>query len=108
MGRRRGCSGRSLSIKKRKSIDIRITLHIMTVEERRAFLVGLTLKSDMLINPTIDRWRTTLKLATKRAYVAQRCYYALFKFIEDCRGLNEIYNRISLENYVYKGRLLHE
>ena len=41
-----------------------------------------TLESDIL--PTnVGRWQTTLKLATKREYVAQWCYYSLFKFTEE-------------------------
>ena len=57
-----------------------MNFRIIIVEEKRAFLSGLTLKSDMLVNQVIDRWRTTLKLATKREYIAQWCYCSLFKF----------------------------
>ena len=33
----------------------------MIVVGKACFSSGLTLKSDMLVNPVIDRWRTTLK-----------------------------------------------
>lgn len=34
---------------------------------KACFSSGLTLKSDMFVNYVIDRWQTTLKLATKRS-----------------------------------------
>ena len=33
------------------------------IRRKACFSSGLTLKSDMLVNHVIDRWRTTLKLA---------------------------------------------
>lgn len=39
----------------------------------------------------IDRWRTTLNLATKREYIAQRCYCSLFKFMDDYKQGYEIH-----------------
>ena len=78
-------------------IDIKKCITYNSIRREACFSSGLTLKSDMLINRVIDRWRTTLKsdmltslsgrwqttlkLASKREYVTQWCYYSLFKFM---------------------------
>ena len=43
------------------SIDIKICSAYNNSSRKACFSSGLTLKSDMLVNPVIDRWRTTLK-----------------------------------------------
>lgn len=42
---------------------------------------------------------TTLKLATKREYIAQWCYCSLFKYMEDYKQLYEISERLKMEDY---------
>lgn len=83
----------------RKDIDIKNGFPYNNIRREACFSSGLTLKSDILVNREIDRWRTTLKLryiyqyyvgrwqttlklATKREYVVQWCYYSLFKYLK--------------------------
>ena len=47
--------------KKRLSIDIKNRFTYNNIKRKACFSSGLTLKSDMLVNHVIDRWRTTLK-----------------------------------------------
>ena len=42
-------------------IDIKMRLRYNNIRRKACFSSGLTLKSDMLVNHEIDRWRTTLK-----------------------------------------------
>ena len=43
------------------SIDIKNRFAYNNIRRKACFSSGLTLKSDMLVNHVIDRWRTTLK-----------------------------------------------
>ncbi len=42
-------------------IDIKNGFTYNNIRRKACFSSGLTLKSDMLVNHVIDRWRTTLK-----------------------------------------------
>lgn len=42
-------------------IDIKKEVAYNNIKRKACFSSGLTLKSDMLVNQGIDRWRTTLK-----------------------------------------------
>jgi hypothetical protein len=45
----------------RKFIDIKNAYTYNNIRRKACFSSGLTLKSDMLVNHVIGRWRTTLK-----------------------------------------------
>ena len=61
-------------------VDINDGFASNTIRRKACFSSGLTLKSDMLVNRMIDRWRTTLKLAVKGEYITQWCNCSLFVF----------------------------
>lgn len=42
-------------------IDIKSGFAYNNIRRKACFSSGLTLKSDMLVNHVVDRWRTTLK-----------------------------------------------
>ena len=42
-------------------VDMKLGLKYNNIIRKACFSSGLTLKSDMLVNYMIDRWRTTLK-----------------------------------------------
>jgi len=44
-----------------RSIDIKNRFAYNNIRRKASFSSGLTLKSDMLVNHVIDRWRATLK-----------------------------------------------